>query len=757
MRIAIVEPKPSRNNYAEVFGGAWSFEQYSLASDPELKKVLKKDVDIDMNPDNFDWIILVGAEPLKFYTKATKVMEYSGTLVDDKYLPLINPAMVSFKPEVKRLLESSVDNIKKYISGDKKKAEIGDAFLGIEDEEEAYNYVQKVIDYDFDYFGIDSETSGLYPRDGYILGASLCGAPDTGAYINSDVMTESVEQKLQELFNRKRAVFHNAKFDIPMFEYHFDVSVRNFEDTMLMHYVIDERPGYHGLKQLAMKYTDYGDYEKPMYEWMDNYRKQHGIRKDDFKWEWIPFDVMKNYAALDATVTFMIFQKFEKALLGGNPKLMSVYKNILIPACRFLITVQDNGVPFDTRRLNAAQNLITGDIQNMTDTLFEMDAVKDFVADHGELNANSVIQLRKLFFDYIGLKPTGLKTEKGADSLGAEALESLGQEHEVPNMILNIRKNTKIKNTYIDKIIPQLNKDNRLRTNFNIHGTTSGRLSSSGKLNMQQIPRDNAIVKGCIRAPEGRKIVAMDLTTAEIYVAAVLSKDEKLQAIFKAGTNFHSTVARDVFNLSCEVEEVDKLYPDYRQATKAVNFGIIYGAGAPTISSQVNKDGGNLSVGEAQEIIDQYFENFRTLKRWIDRNKAAIAANAHVYSHFGRKRRLPDVQSDNRGTVSHAIRSGLNFIVQSPASDVNLIGAMETQDIVESDGLDAKMFALVHDSVLADVADEDVDAYSKILQECIQKDRGISLPGCPIGCDFDIGQDYAFGKFEKQYAGRIDL
>ena len=128
MRIAIVEPKPSRNNYAEVFGGSWSFEQYSLSSDPELKKVLKKDVDIDMNPDNFDWIILVGAEPLKFYTKATKVMEYSGTLVDDKYLPLINPAMVSFKPEVKRLLESSVDNIKKYMSGDRKKGEIGDAF-----------------------------------------------------------------------------------------------------------------------------------------------------------------------------------------------------------------------------------------------------------------------------------------------------------------------------------------------------------------------------------------------------------------------------------------------------------------------------------------------------------------------------------------------------------------------------------------------------------------------------------------------------
>jgi len=559
MKIAIVESKPSKNNYVNVFENAWPFDQYALVSDSSLKKVLKKDVDIDMNPDDYDWIILVGAEPLKFYTKATKVMDYSGTLVDGKFLPLVNPAMVTFKPEVKRVLQSSVYNIKQYISGDKKKAEIGEDFIGIQDEQEAYDYIQQVLDSNYDFFGIDSETSGLYPRDGHILGISLCGSPDTGAYIDADVISERVEEKLQELFDWKRAVFHNAKFDIPMFEYHLNVTIPRFEDTMLMHYVIDERPGYHGLKQLAMKYTDYGDYEKPMYEWMAEYRRQHGIRKDDFKWEWIPFDVMKNYAALDATVTFMIFEKFERALKKGNPKLLKVYNDILIPASRFLMKVQDNGVPFDRSRLAASQTLLTNHIQEMTDKLFDMEEVKAFHEDFGEFNANSVTQLRKLLFDYIGLMPTGIKTEKGAHSLSAEALEILAKEHEVPEMILNIRKDTKLKNTYIDKIIPQLNRDSRLRTNFNLHGTVAGRLSSSGKLNMQQIPRDNAIVKGCIKAPPGRKIVAMDLTTAEIYIAAVLSGDKKLQAIFKAGTNFHSTVAKDVFNLDCAVEEVDKI------------------------------------------------------------------------------------------------------------------------------------------------------------------------------------------------------
>ena len=757
--IALIETKPTRNDYVRLFENEFEFDRFSLTSDPTLSKVLKKDVDLEFDPDAYDWIILIGSEPLKFYTKVTQVMQYAGTIVDDKFLPTINPAMLSFKPEAKKTWEDAKDNIIGYISGTKKKAEIsGDKFIGIEDTDEAIEYIQRCIDSPYDFIGIDSETTGLYPRNGHILGISLSYEPHVGAYINADCLDESAEEKMQELFDKKRMVFHNAKFDIPMFEFHFNVTIPKFEDTMLMHYMLDENPGTHGLKMLAMKYTDYGDYEKPMYAWMDEYRKQHAVLKNDFKWEWIPFEVMKDYAAIDATVTFLLFEKFENALKKGNPKLMRVYRTILLPACRFLMSIQDNGVPFCQDRLIASQDLMLEEITDAVQTLQSHEAVVAFQQAEGkEFNPNSVLQLRKLLFDYAKLKPTGIKTEKGEHSTNSEVLERLALQNEIPQLILNVRKKTKIKNTYLDKIIPQLDRDSHLRTNFNLHGTTSGRLSSSGKLNMQQIPRDNPIVKGCIRASEGHKIVAMDLTTAEVYVAAVLADDLELQDVFRSGGNFHSTIAHKVFRLDCEIQDVAEKYTTYRQAAKAVTFGIMYGAGPHKISEQVTKDGGKLSVEQARQIIKEYFGAFWKLEEWIEQQKKIIRRDSAIYSHFGRKRRLPDVKSDNKGVQGHAIRSGLNFLVQSAASDINLMGAVEAHSVIQQRKMKSKIFALVHDSVLAEVPLNEIEEYSDILKTEIQKDRGIYISGAAVGCDFEIGDDYSMGKFESKYGNIANL
>jgi len=267
---------------------------------------------------------------------------------------------------------------------------------------------------------------------------------------------------------------------------------------------------------------------------------------------------------------------------------------------------------------------------------------------------------------------------------------------------------------------------------------------------MQQIPRDNPIVKGCIRAKEGNKIVAMDLTTAEVYVAAVLAKDSALMNVFKEGGNFHSSIAKIVFGLPGTVDEVTEHYSTERQAAKAVTFGIMYGAGAAKISEQVTKDSGKyFSKTEAQEVIDDYFKQFFKLREWIDKSSKFIRDNGYIYSHFGRKRRLPNVRSDNRGIASHEVRSGLNFLVQSIASDINLLGAIDTHNKIKDKP--AKIFALVHDSILAEVREDYIEEYSSIVLKCVQKDRGISIPGCPVGCDFEIGDDYSMGKFEKKY------
>lgn len=755
MKVALIESKPSRNKFFELFKNKFEFDSYVLCSNPQVKKVLKRDVDIQFNPDDYDWVILVGSEPLKYYTKINSITEYTGRVVEDKFLPVINPAMLAFKPEAKKSWEESRDNIIAYIAGELKQEKLGDDdIFGITDTDELNKFLQDAIDHENGFIALDSETTGLYPRDAYMLGISLSYKKNHGAYISTDCIDETSEKLLQELFNKKRVVFHNSKFDIAFFRYHFGFKFPNFDDTMLMHYTLNENPGTHGLKQLALKFTPYGDYEKPMYDWIEAYRKRNGLLKNDFTWDMIPFDIMQEYAAYDAVCTYLIYEEF-LPYMQKNKKLGNVYYNILLPATEFLLDVESNGVPFDRERLVKSSVLMQEEIDEAVSKLYEYTEVKLFEKAQGkDFNPNSTMQLRSLLFDYIGLKPTGKKTGTGADSTDAEVLGKLAEEHPVPQLILDIRQKVKIKSTYLDKIIPALDRDERLRTGFNLHGTTSGRLSSSGKMNMQQIPRDNPIVKGCIKAKPGKKIVAMDLTTAEVYCAAILAGDTALQQVFQEGGNFHSNIAKLVFNLDCDVDDVAKYYSTERQMAKAVTFGIMYGAGPKKISEQVTKDSGTyFSTSQAKEVIEDYFKQFHKLKKWLDDCKKLIEKQTYIYSFFGRKRRLPNVRSTDKAIAAHEVRSGINSLVQSVASDVNLLGAVDAHKEICERGYEKnmKIFALVHDSILAEVDDDYVQEYSDILLRNVQKDRGLSIPGCPIGCDFDVDEDYSLGKFKKQY------
>ena len=207
------------------------------------------------------------------------------------------------------------------------------------------------------------------------------------------------------------------------------------------------------------------------------------------------------------------------------------------------------------------------------------------------------------------------------------------------------------------------------------------------------------------------------------------------------------------------IEDIAEEHASERQGAKAVSFGILYGSGATTVSEAVNKEGGNMTPRQAQAVIKDYFNTFWKLKEWIDETKEFIEANAYIYSPLGRKRRLPNVRSDNKGIRGHEVRSGLNFIIQSVASDINLLGAIDMHNWlrVQSDtgARDTRIFALVHDSVLAEVPEHYIETYCKMLKECIQTDRGVSIPGCPVGCDFEIGDDYSFGKYEKKYGDEI--
>lgn len=749
-KIALIEKCPSKNNFTKYF--EFEFDHYYL-SQVYKEKVLKADVDIQINIDEYDFIILVGSEPTKYFAKLTSVTDFAGTLVMEKFIPIINPAMLIFKPEGKDSFEQSINKIHQYIAGNiTNDSQTGD-FKGIEDTNEAYSFLQEVYNSDSAVVALDTETTTLYPRDGYVLGISISYKEKHGRYISADCWTDEHTELLQRIVNHKRVVFHNMKFDWKMLEYHFGLTFREdfVDDTMVEHYVLDETEGSHGLKGLALKHTGYGDYDADLETFKVEYCKTHKLLQEDFNYGLIPFDIISKYAAIDTAVTLELHNKF-RPVISKNPKLEWVYTNILIPGTIFLMRVEESGIPIDSTRMEASEKYLNKWIEEAKNDIWKFEEVLAFERDTGKIfNPNSVPMLRKVLFDYVGLTPTGKLTKTGAISTDAEVLEELSEEHPLPAAILKVRQLGKIKSSYISKILPELDKDGRIRTNFNLIFTTSGRLSSSGKFNAQQIPRDDPIIKGCIKAPKGYKIVSQDLATAEMYFAAVLSGDRNLQKVFAEGGDFHSSIAKMVFNLPCSVEEVSTLYKLDRQAAKAVSFGILYGSGPQKVADTVNASGGNMTLRDAQDVISQYFDTFKALKRWLAERKEFIEANGFTYSFFGRKRRLPNVFSKDKGIAAHEVRSGINAEVQSLASDVNLLGAMDTYKEIKRLNLDAEIFALVHDSIVSIVKDEDVDTFCKVLKDCVQKDRGCSIRGYPIGVDQEVGEDYSFGKFDKTY------
>lgn len=775
MNIAFVQKCPSNINYEKSFG-IDSPTILNLSS-KKVPRLLKKDVDLEgFDPSDYDYVILVGSEALKMYSKVTSVSDHSGRFVPGKndeqnLIATISPAMLAFKPEHRPQFNDTVDAIHKIIrEGQLGNKEVEGDYPAIRDTEKFKEYLQSLLYAHKGAIALDSETSGLEARKAYMLGISISHTEGQGVYAHADCIDDECLMLLQKLINTRPVVFHNAKFDMHFFKYHLNITFDRtiVHDTMILHYLLDERQGTHGLKSLAIKYTDLGDYDRELDEFKKTYCKNHKIKAEDFTYDLIPWEVISLYAAKDTDATLKLFNKF-LPILEANPRLKSCYYDMMLPALMFLTRMEDRGVPVSRKRLLAARRSMVAKLDELTEKLYAFPEIKALEEEKGAaFNPNSTQQLRALLFDHVGLNPTGKKTATGADSTDAETLKELGLLHEIPKLILEIRQTSKLKNTYIDKLIPIIDRDQRVRTGFNLTSTTSGRLSSSGNFNMQQLPRDNPIIKGCVKAPEGYKIVACDLTTAEIYYAAVLSGDAAMMQVFinmkedpEKYPDFHSNIAHMVFGLDCEPAEVKDKYPALRQAAKAISFGILYGSGPAKVAESVNiallENGqpADCDDAKAKEYIATYFNRFPELNQWIKNSHSQIKNDGFIYNFFGRKRRLQNINSRDRGVASGEVRSGFNAIIQSVSSDHLLLGAIDADIEIEETGMDAQIFALVHDSVVALVKDEEVSDYIELLYRNIQKDRGCSIPNTPIGVDQDSepggSTDYSCGKLAKMF------
>ena len=710
-----------------------SYDTYFLCS-KEKEKILKKDVDLDLTKlDKYQIICPVGAEALKYVCGMTGITKYNGVFIEKKYIPIIHPKLTIFKPQYQEDIQKAFSMIEKVKKGDIESEKFEKYHKVIDTQEEFKLYLEKI--YKSDKLVVDIETTSLSPRKGAVLGIALSTKSHEGIYVTAEVAEIYIEE-LAQIFKEKTCIFHNSKFDMSFLKYEFGFEFPKFEDTMLLHYCLEETVGTHGLKPLALRFTDLGDYEKELDDYKKTFARKNKIKLEDFNYGMLPVDILAPYACKDADGTFQLYDKFYP-LVSGNEKFSKLYEEILKPATTSLAELENNGGPISIDHANDLHDNYEIDIEECINEISMDEAVKRFERIHEKtFNPNSTMQLREVFFNILKLRSTK-KTATGAQSTDKEVLAEL--DHPLSDAILDLREKTKLSNTYIRNILKGLDKDYRLRSSFNVHGTTSGRLSSSGTLNYQNIPRDNKDIKKLFRAREGFQIVQCDLKTAEVYYAAALSKDSFLQRAFIENLDFHSYVAKQIFNLSCRIDEVKTVYPDQRQYAKAITFGIMYQAGPAKVAETAN-----ISFPQAKQFISKYFNEASRLKIWIDQSNIFIENNAYIYSYFGRKRRLPESKSPNKGVSKHAVRSGVNFLVQSVASDINVLGVIDTINWIKTNKYDKVMipFTVVHDSIVAEVQDNYVDEWVTNVQGFLQKPRGIEIPNCPIGVDFEVGPSW---------------
>jgi len=718
-------------------------------SSSSKEKILKKDIDLNLEELNkYKLICPVGAESLKYTAGITGIQKYNGIHIEKKYLPIMHPNMTIFKPQLNDDIIAAFGKIKPILSDETLETQVDKNYDSLDSQANFNKYLPQLEAANT--IVVDIETSSVSPYTGTILGIAVSTREHQGLYISNRVAENNLET-LHNIFYTKKCIFHNAKFDIHYLNHHYKFVFPDWEDTMLLHYCLEESVGTHGLKPLAMRFTDLGDYERELDEYKKTFARKHKIKLADFSYSMLPEGILAPYACKDADATFQLYNKF-KPLVDKSKEFTQLYTNILKPATDALMTLERNGGPISMEKLLSLDEEYQIDIEECMAEITLHPDVQRFERVFGKtFNPNSTVQLRELFQTVCGIKLTK-KTATGAASVDKEVLQEIN--HPLARAILDLREKSKMSGTYLSNIVKGVDKDGRLRSGFNIHGTTSGRLSSSGNLNYQNIPRDNKDIKKIFAARPGYKIVQCDLGTAEVYYAAILSGDSFLQKAFIEKLDFHSYVAKQMFKLDCEVKEVKSQYPAQRQYAKAITFGIMYQAGPAKIAETVNKDakaGEEISVPQAKQFINKYFSEARSLKKYIDASNRQIESHAYIYSFFGRKRRLPESKSQNPGTAKHAIRSGVNFLVQSVASDINILGLIDLISWINEKGYEKDIlpFTVVHDSIVSEVREDLIDEYITNAKRCIQTDRGLTIPNCPIKVDFEVGTTW--GELEEYH------
>lgn len=428
----------------------------------------------------------------------------------------------------------------------------------------------------------------------------------------------------------------------------------------------------------------------------------------------------KNQEAIDQLADMLSVVPEMKKRIEENDQEELLYK-VEQPLAKVLASMENYGFDIDTEGVEEFGEGLSKRLEVLQAGIYEEAGM--------EFNINSPKQLGEILFDKMGL-PHGKKTKTGY-STNAEVLETLRPMSPFVDQILEYRQLTKLKSTYVDGLLKVVGEDGRVHTKFNQTETRTGRISSA-EPNMQNIPvrtELGAEMRKFFHAEPGKKLLDADYSQIELRVLASLADDKNMIDTFKAGKDIHQMTAAQVFHVP-----EDEVTPSMRSNVKAVNFGIVYGISAFSLSQDIG-----VSVKEAQEYIDRYLENFSGVKAYMDESIAFGKEKGYVETLFGRRRPLPELKAKNYNERSFGERVAMNMPIQGTAADIIKIAMVRVYERLERENTKARLILQVHDELIIETPEDEIEQASKILQEEMVNAAELRVD---LVADVGVGEDW---------------
>ncbi len=572
--------------------------------------------------------------------------------------------------------------------------------------------LQKWIDaiYELGYVAVDTETTGLNEMTADLVGISLATEPGKACYIplihkanrgddlfGSDALAEGqmpLAQALEMLTPMLEdpailKIGQNMKYDAKIFA-QIGITVAPFDDTMLMSYAQHAGLHNHGMDTLSERYLNHTPIPiKPLL----------GSGKSAVTFDKVPLDEAVKYAAEDADITLRLWQLLKPQL--HRAQVTRVYETLERPLVPVLAAMERSGIKVDRDTLSRMSNAFAQKMAGLEDEIYQL-------AGH-KFNVGSPKQLGEILFDEMGIEG-GKKGKTGAYATGADILEDLATEHELPARVLDWRQLSKLKSTYTDALQDHINPDTgRVHTSYSIAGASTGRLASTDP-NLQNIPirsEEGRRIREAFVAEPGKTLVALDYSQIELRILAHIANLPALKEAFARGDDIHAMTASEMFDVP-----MDEMTPDIRRRAKAINFGVIYGISGFGLARNLR-----IPRSEAQGFIDRYFERFPGIRTYMDDTKAFAKEHGYVETLFGRKIHTPEIASKGP-RAGFAARAAINAPIQGTAADV-IRRAMIRMPAAIAD-LPATMLLQVHDELLFEVEAGHEDALIDAAREVME-------------------------------------